>query len=595
MSETDRLLKVAEIDESGITITLPNTIPGKSSTPKNSPRSFDAVETLELENNENTTTLAVPSSRWEKAKMIFKGIKFLTLLLIFLTICIVFGTQFEPNEPDFYSLSNISNITVKLPYKEQKSHLQILLSSPIEEQLKAMSQDVDLEHLSVTLFIQTIFNQSLGEFHHVANHTMEFFKVNATHEDDIPVEDMFLMRWNEPRGDSRMIITTNSQAPIPLKVTILHQTVLVEYQVAIAFIIFIGVYSLIILDVVSRPLAGLIGVFAGITGLALVQQRPSIREMAAFVDWGALGLVFGMMLVFGIFKGSGVFEWSALRAYKLARGRMWPLMVIMSLFCFFVSMFIDNVTLMLLMTPITFQICEVIDINPLPLLITECLFGNIGGAGAPLSEEFVIILNNSGIQKYNLSFARSLLILFPGALLGALVCFIPVRLTNSAIFNKKAVLKPEKAKLLEQAAIWKKSLTRYHTEDPDATPEEQKVREVLLNHITSLEEQAHTISDKDEPNLENLEKQYRIHNKPLLIRSTIIISILLFLFVIESFIHPWIHLSLPWIALMGAVSLLLFSGIDDIEHVFQNEIECMAFSLISRANDGLFCFSFHPY
>jgi Na+/H+ antiporter NhaD/arsenite permease-like protein len=78
-----------------------------------------------------------------------------------------------------------------------------------------------------------------------------------------------------------------------------------------------------------------------------------------------------MMIIFGILKSCGVFEWAALKAYKLAGGKMWTLTIIMAMFCFFISVFLDNVTLMLLMTPITFQICEVLDINPLPLLITE--------------------------------------------------------------------------------------------------------------------------------------------------------------------------------------------------------------------------------
>jgi Na+/H+ antiporter NhaD/arsenite permease-like protein len=567
--------KVGEVHE----IDMPTIVPlgfNKPGTPRNSPRrsiaSHDIIdEPVVQETSPRLDTTRKPKSLWEKIKLIFKHVKIGTIIFLFLAVCVVFGTQHEPQVPEFYSLTSASNITVDIDYRDQSKFLQVFLSSPMERQMKSMTQGIELDLLTINMFLDLKIENTTIYFP-IVNASMPLFQINTTHEDGI-IESNFLLPYGDVRGDCRLILSTPSNAPIPVMVTLKQQTWLIEYTVPMAYIIFTGVYSLIIFDVVSRPLAGLIGVFVGIMGLSLVQQRPTIREMAGFVDWGALALVFGMMLIFGILKGSGVFEWAALKAYKLARGKIWALMIIMSFFCFFVSVFIDNVTLMLLMVPITFQICQVIDIDPLPLLITECLFGNVGGAGAPLSEEFVIILNNPGIQKYNISFAKSLAVLFPGAFLGALACFLPVWISNRSIMNKKPVLNPEKAKIIEQVRIWKKSLGRYDEDDPEATPEELKVKQILLDHIKSLEDNANSISDSGGANLDDLEKQYRIHNKPLLIRSSIIIAIVMFLFVIESFIHPWIHLSLPWIALMGAVALLLFSGIEDIDHVFQETIE----------------------
>lgn len=63
-------------------------------------------------------------------------------------------------------------------------------------------------------------------------------------------------------------------------------------------------------------------------------------------------------VVFGLFKTTGIFEYCALLAYKASRGKLWPLMCILCLFCFFISIILDNVTLMLLMTPVTVQLCE---------------------------------------------------------------------------------------------------------------------------------------------------------------------------------------------------------------------------------------------
>lgn len=80
-----------------------------------------------------------------------------------------------------------------------------------------------------------------------------------------------------------------------------------------------------------------------------------------------------MMITFGIYRSTGIFEWSAIKAYKLSRGNVWALTVILSTFCFTLSLVLDKITLMLLMTPITVQLCQVIGISPIPLLLIECL------------------------------------------------------------------------------------------------------------------------------------------------------------------------------------------------------------------------------
>lgn len=334
------------------------------------PLTLEMKQVIETENKNGVPEKS--KNKWEILRKVFKQVKICVLTVVLLTFCIIFATQKENPPPKYYPISIYSNVTIFVPRNYQSARLQLNIKSPLSEQLDVLNQQQQGNIIEVFIILeQYIGNQTFFQY---SNTTM-YLNTNETE----PIEEAFLFQYPSERSDIRILLETNTEYSIPLIVEVLHQTVLIEYQVLIAFIIFIGVYSLIIFDVVARPLAGLIGVIVGISVLSLLQQRPSIREMAGFVDWGALGLVFGMMLIFGIIKKSGIFEWAAFKAYKLSGGRMWPLVIIMSLFCFFISVFLDNVTLMLLMTPITFQICEVIGINPLPLLITECLFGNIGG------------------------------------------------------------------------------------------------------------------------------------------------------------------------------------------------------------------------
>jgi P protein len=87
-----------------------------------------------------------------------------------------------------------------------------------------------------------------------------------------------------------------------------------------------------------------------------------------------------MMLMVGIFAETGFFEWCAVKAYKISGGRLWNLTVALCLFTGIVSAFLDNVTTILLVTPVTIRLCKVININnPIDLILAEVMFSNIGG------------------------------------------------------------------------------------------------------------------------------------------------------------------------------------------------------------------------
>ena len=93
-----------------------------------------------------------------------------------------------------------------------------------------------------------------------------------------------------------------------------------------------------------------------------------------------LVLLFGMMLMVGIFAGTGFFEYCAVHAYKLSRGRLWTLCLLLCIFVGVLSALLDNVTTILLVVPVTIRLCKVINVNdPVPLILAEVLICNIGG------------------------------------------------------------------------------------------------------------------------------------------------------------------------------------------------------------------------
>ncbi|CAN5524079.1 hypothetical protein BH18THE2_BH18THE2_29880 [soil metagenome] len=86
-----------------------------------------------------------------------------------------------------------------------------------------------------------------------------------------------------------------------------------------------------------------------------------------------------MMIIVAILANSGVFQWVGIKATKMSKGNLWRLLLILCSFTAVVSMFIDNVTTILLMIPVTISVFRTFKISPIPFIIAQALASNIGG------------------------------------------------------------------------------------------------------------------------------------------------------------------------------------------------------------------------
>ncbi len=153
-------------------------------------------------------------------------------------------------------------------------------------------------------------------------------------------------------------------------------------------LILLAVYAMIITEVVERTLAAALGGLAAVLALNYYSEEAalSLKAVTTMIDWETIGLLLGMMVMVGILSNTGVFEWFAVEAYKRSGGDVWTLTVILCLVTAVLSAFLDNVTTMLLLTPVTIQLARVLDLRPIPLLIAEVLFSNIGGAATMIGD-----------------------------------------------------------------------------------------------------------------------------------------------------------------------------------------------------------------
>ena len=177
----------------------------------------------------------------------------------------------------------------------------------------------------------------------------------------------------------------------------------------ISVIVFVVVMTLVISERIHRATAALCGAVALIL-LGIIDFDKGMEH----IDFNTLGVLVGMMLFVGIVKGSGIFEYLAIKSAKLVRGNPWLVMVVFVLITAFLSALLDNVTTVLLIGPITYTVCKLLlDIDPIPFFIAEILASNIGGTATLIGDPPNIMIGSAA----NLSFFDFIIYDAPAALI----------------------------------------------------------------------------------------------------------------------------------------------------------------------------------
>ena len=149
----------------------------------------------------------------------------------------------------------------------------------------------------------------------------------------------------------------------------------------LAIAIFVAALAVIATERVDRTKIAL----AGAVLLLLTQTIEQARAIEA-IDWNTLGLLVGMMLMVKITETTGVYTWLAIRAGQISGGRPLAVVVSLSVTTAVLSAFLDNLTTVLLMVPITFLLADALDIDPVPLVIIEIIVSNIGGTATLIGD-----------------------------------------------------------------------------------------------------------------------------------------------------------------------------------------------------------------
>lgn len=158
----------------------------------------------------------------------------------------------------------------------------------------------------------------------------------------------------------------------------------------ISIVVFAGVMTLVATEKVHRTLAALAGALILIAS-GVITFDTGIHH----IDFNTIGVLLGMMLFVSVVKESGLFEYTALRAAQLAKGKPWFIMIAFVLITAVLSALLDNVTTVLLVGPMTIVVCDLLEINPIPFFMTEILASNIGGTATLIGDPPNIMIGSA--------------------------------------------------------------------------------------------------------------------------------------------------------------------------------------------------------
>lgn len=170
-----------------------------------------------------------------------------------------------------------------------------------------------------------------------------------------------------------------------------------NWQVIVAVVIFLTCYAIIVSEKINRSIIAMCGALLMVI-LGIVDLHVAFTE---HIHWETITLLLGMMILVGIMNKSGIFQYIAVRTAQSAAGDPVKILVRLALLTAISSAFVDNVTTVLLITPIIIGIARILHISPIPFLITEILVCNIGGAATLVGDPPNIMIGVAAGISFN--------------------------------------------------------------------------------------------------------------------------------------------------------------------------------------------------
>lgn len=200
-------------------------------------------------------------------------------------------------------------------------------------------------------------------------------------------------------------------------------------------ILSVVVFLLVIIAIISEKIHRTVAAVAG--GVLLVILRVlTVDQAVSYIDFSTIGVLIGMMLFVAVVRNSGLFEYVAIKAAKIAKGNPWRIMLLFTILTASLSAFLDNVTTVLLVGPMAIAITGILGIDPVPFLLAQILASNIGGTATLIGDPpNIMIGSQAGLSFMDFVANTGVAVVFIMAAL--CLCFY-------FMFGRKLLVAPEK-------------------------------------------------------------------------------------------------------------------------------------------------------
>lgn len=214
-----------------------------------------------------------------------------------------------------------------------------------------------------------------------------------------------------------------------------------NFAAIVAAIIFLLTLGLIFTEKLHRSIVGMVGAVLMVLAGKLLGFYSESDALAA-IDFNTLGLLLGMMLLVALLEPTGFFQYLAVWAGRMSRGKPVRLLILLGTTTTVISMFLDNVTTVVLIAPVTILISEILGINPTPLLMAEAILSDTGGVATLVGDPPNMLIGSAA----GLSFLDFILYAMPVVLISWLTALFLLRF----LFRRELAVRPKKVKAILQ-------------------------------------------------------------------------------------------------------------------------------------------------
>jgi Na+/H+ antiporter NhaD/arsenite permease-like protein len=247
-------------------------------------------------------------------------------------------------------------------------------------------------------------------------------------------------------------------------ILILPKSLGVDLDLSVSFsvIVLLSVYVILSFEIVHRTAIALLGAaIILIIGIStnLFSAQESFEFAVNSIDFNTIGLLLGMMIIVAILAETGIFQYVAVRASKASKANLWKLMLMLCTFTAVTSMFIDNVTTILLMVPVTISVFRVFKVSPIPFILAQVLASNVGGAATLIGDPPNIMIGSAA----NIDFSSFIIHMGPTIFVSFIVSLVLLRILfrkdlRSQVHNFEELQKEDEKKLVKDKVLLKKSI-----------------------------------------------------------------------------------------------------------------------------------------